>query len=205
VEVFDGQSVTPELIREGKYAEGEVVYHVRGAHCTVDENGTITGIDEGRVYVQADLYQDGKYVKYSSILVTITQKAAKVSLSNRNLQIYEPDDESIQGLLDRAADDPPMTNQILVVPAGQRIGLQATVTPSSVRNKRVTLTSSDPAMLNAGNDGVIQGVKRGECDLTVASVMDPAVAVTYHVVVVQPVRKVTISGEKTVAAGKAFS
>ena len=204
VEVFDGQSVTPELIREGKYAEGEVVYHVRGAHCTVDENGTITGIDEGRVYVQADLYQDGKYVKYSSILVTITQKAAKVSLSNRNLQIYEPDDESIQGLLDRAADDPPMTNQILVVPAGQRIGLQATVTPSSVRNKRVTLTSSDPAILNAGNDGVIQGVKRGECDLTVASVMDPAVAVTYHVVVVQPVRKVTISGDKTVAAGKSI-
>ena len=204
VNVFDGQSVTPELIREGRFAEGEVVYHVRGAHCTVDENGTITGIDEGRVYVQADLYQNGQYVKYSSILVIVDQKAAKISLSNRNLQIYEPDDESIQWLLDRAADDPPITDQILVVPAGQRTALQATVTPQSVRNKRVTLASSDPSILNAGNDGVVNGVKRGECELTIASVQDPTVTLSFHVVVVQPVRKVTVSGTNTVAAGKSI-
>ena len=205
VNVFDGQSVTPELIREGKFAEGEVVYHVRGAHCSVDENGTITGIDEGRVYVQADLYQNGKFVKYTSILVIIDQKAAKISLNSKNLQIYEPDDESIQWLLDRAADDPPITDQILVVPAGQRTALQATVTPQSVRNKRVTLTSSDPAVLNTNSDGAVTGVKRGECDLTIASVQDPSVTLSFHVIVVQPVRKVTVSGDtNTVAAGKSI-
>ena len=205
VSIFDGESITPEIIREGRFAEGEVVYHVRGGHCTVDENGTITGIDEGSVYVQADLYQNGQYVKYTSILVYIAQKATKISLSNRNLQIYEPDDESIQWLLDRAADDPPITDQILVVPAGQRIGLQASVTPSSVRNKRVTLTSSDPSVLVAGNDGAINGAKRGECDLTIASVQDPNVTLTFHVIVVQPVRKITVSGEtNTVSAGKSI-
>ena len=205
INIYDGQTVTPELIREGRFAEGEVVYHVRGAHCTVDENGAITGIDEGRVYVQADLYQNGQYVKYTSILVNIAQKAAKISLGNRNLQVYEPDDESIQWLLDRAADDPPITDQILVLPAGQRIGIQATVTPQSVRNKRVTLTSSDPAVLTANNDGAVIGLARGECELTIASVQDPSVTLSFHVVVVQPVRKVVISGDtNTVAAGKSI-
>ena len=204
VDVLDGESVTPELIREGRYAEGEVVYHVRGAHCTVDENGAITGIDEGKVYVQADLYQNGKKVKYASILVKVTQKAAKIVLNNRNLQIYEPDDETILEQLDRAADDPPIETQILVIPTGRRINLQPTVTPQSVRNKRVTLTSGDPAILSVSNDGGLTGIKRGECELTIASVQAPEVTLSFHVLVVQPVRKVTVSGEKTVAAGKSI-
>ena len=44
VSIFDGESITPEIIREGRFAEGEVVYHVRGGHCTVDENGTVTAV-----------------------------------------------------------------------------------------------------------------------------------------------------------------
>ena len=58
VQVYDGETVTPTLLRDGRWAEGEVVYTARGGACTVDENGAITGVTPGQVYVQADLVQE---------------------------------------------------------------------------------------------------------------------------------------------------
>ena len=71
IRVFEGETVTPELLRDGSFAEGEVVYTARNGNASVDENGVITGVKAGQVYVQADLMRDGKSVRNTSILVTV--------------------------------------------------------------------------------------------------------------------------------------
>ena len=69
--------------------------------------------------------------------------------------------------------------------------LQATCTPSDASNRKVSFTSTDEGILKAGNTSA-RAMQAGECDLIVASVQNPEVQEIYHVLVTQPVTKVTV-------------
>ena len=204
VKVYDGESVTPELLRDGKFAEGDVVFSSRGPNkAAVDENGTITGVEPGQVYVQANLMKDGKTVRYCSILVTVIRKATKVTLDGTNLMLYDPDDEKVLPLLRQDPDAGPLKNRVLVVAAGKRVYLRTIITPTDVREKHVTFTTDDAGIANVQKDGNLIAVQRGECNVTIASVQSPEVTETIHVVVIEPMKKVVITApEKTIAAGR---
>ena len=62
VTVYTGESVTVELLRDGKYLDGDVVWSVTGNKCSVDEDGNVTGVAPGQSTLQASLKQDGKTV-----------------------------------------------------------------------------------------------------------------------------------------------
>ena len=203
VQVYDGETVTPTLLRDGRWAEGEVVYTARGGACTVDENGAITGVTPGQVYVQADLVQDGKTVRYTSILVRVVRKATKITLLTQGLQVYEPDDETILPLLKQGPDVPPVTTKILVLPAGKGVWPRAELTPDDVRDKRFVTTTSDAGVAKMTPDGQLVAVQPGECELTVTSAQSPEISDTIHVLVTQPVKRVDIETDvRYVRAGK---
>ena len=102
--VYVGYSAEPELLREGKFAEGTVTYSIKGNAGTIDENGTITGVAPGQLTLTAELTQDGKVVKRVQTRVTVCRKVTNVTLNTNGLQVYEPDDEKIAFLLDPDAD-----------------------------------------------------------------------------------------------------
>ena len=201
VRVFDGETVTPELRRDGAYAEGEVVYTVKGNNCSVDENGAITGITPGQTYVQADLMRDGKSIRRTSIRVTVALRARAIELLPQGVRIYEAGDEAVRDLLTDTGDDD--TRRIVVLAAGKAFYPRAAFTPNEISNKSFTTTTSDSAVAKMTQDGQMIGVKAGECEMTITSKLNPDVQETLRVLVTQPVKKVTITADaKSVAAGK---
>ena len=94
VTVYTGETVTPELIQDGKYLEGDVVWSVAGNKCSVDEEGNITGIAPGQSTVSAALKQNGKTVRSVKIY-------ADGALGSRGAKLLEPysDDPENTGLI----------------------------------------------------------------------------------------------------------
>ena len=120
--VFVGYSKEPELLREGKFAEGTVTYSIKGNAGTIDENGTITGVAPGQLTLTAELTQDGKVVKRVQTRVTICRKVTNVALNTNGLQVYEYGDEKIASLLNPDAESEPVTDMVLVLPVGKNSG-----------------------------------------------------------------------------------
>ena len=204
VQVYAGYSITPELIRDGRFAEGTVSYSLNKTIATVDENGTLTGVSLGQLYLTAELTQDGKTVKRASTLVTVCRKVTKVTLNTNGLQVYEPDDETILPLLTPDPDGEPLTDRVIVLAAGKGFWPKAEVTPADVANvhKKVTFESSDAGIL-ALKDGKFVAIQPGECTLTTRSSQSPEVTEQFRVLVTQPVKKVVITADaKSVAVGK---
>ena len=71
IQVFADESVTPELIRDGAFAEGEVTYSLNKTIATVDENGTVTGVSPGELWLTAQLTQGEKAVRTAKIRVVV--------------------------------------------------------------------------------------------------------------------------------------
>ena len=205
VQVYAGESITPELLREGKFAEGEVTYALNKTIATVDENGTLTGESLGQLYLTAVLTQDGKQVKTTHTLVTVCRKVSRVTLDTKGLQVFEPDDPTILPLLAQDGEAGSVTDPVLVLPVGKKFWPRATVLPEDVANvhKKVTFESSDDGILTFSREGQFTASQPGECVLTVRSKQSPEVTQQYHVLVTQPVKKVVITAEsKYVAVGK---
>ena len=204
-QVYAGESITPELLRDGKFADGTVTYSLNKTIATVDENGTLTGENLGQLYLTAVLTQDGKQVKTTHILVTVCRKVSKVSLDTKGLQVFDPDDETILPLLSHEEGDEPVTEKVLVLPVGKKFWPRATVLPEDVANahKKVTFETSDDGILTFSREGQFTASRPGECVLTVRSKQSPEITEQYHVLVTQPVKKVVITSEsKNVAVGK---
>lgn len=174
-----------------------MTYSLNKTIATVDENGTVTGVSPGELWLTAQLTQGEKAVRTAKIRVVVCRKVAKVVLDTKGLQIYEPDDENIVPLLQRGSADEPLTDRILVLPAGKKFWPRATVLPEDVANahKKVTFETSDPTILLLSRDGQFIASQPGECVLTVRSKQSPEVTEQFHVLVTQPVKKITISAE----------
>ena len=81
---------------------------------------------------------------------------------------------------------------MILLSAGKSIELRATVTPADASSKKVNFSSSDEGVLKVGATSA-KALQAGECDLTLTSVQNPEVTRTWHVLVVQPTRKITVS------------
>ena len=206
VTVLTGETFTPELLQDGKYADGEVVWTVTGNKCSVDESGTITGVAPGQSTVSAALKQDGKTVRSAKITVTVARKVAKVTLDTSKLQVYEPDDAKILALMKRGPEDEPPEDRILFMYVHGGFYPQISITPDDVRygDKRVTYESSDTGIVKY-YDNRIRAVQAGECDLVIRSVQSPEVFEKFHVFVGTSATQVKVTAPlKTVPIGRAM-
>lgn len=208
LKIFENEEVTPVLIREGNFANGEVVFTVDNTRVAkVTEDGTIIAVSKGNAKVTAALKKDGKTVRRAELQVQVRRRVTKVTLSLKGLTVYEPDDPILTTLMkERPEDAEPLTNPVIVIPAGKSAVLKAVCTPEDANVRTVEYATSDAGILRTTKDGNIRGVEKGECDLTVSSVQNPEVREIFHVVVIEPVKKIQIEApDKTVFAGESMS
>ena len=201
IRMFEDEEITLELRQEGKYADGEIAFSSDNARAvTVSDNGTLTPVAKGRATITAALKQNGKTVRRATIEVQVIRRVTKVTLSRKNLTVVEQDDPILDGVLSTADGLP-----VIMLPAGKSVQLSAACTPDDANNRRVAYASSDVGIAKVSAEGSLRGVEAGECILTVSSVQNPEIVEEFRVVVVQPVKKISIEApSKTVFAGESM-
>ena len=197
--LFEGDAYQTELRREGSYdGDGELVYASgKDSVATVSQDGVITAVGKGRTEVSVSLMRNGKRVGNKAVTtVNVLRAVNKVTLNTTRLTVYDPYDPAVTDLLKE-----PTEHQVLVMPAGTLAPLAATCTPEDASNKKITFTTNDAGVAKVQGTS-LKAIQRGECDLVVASASNPDVTETFRVLVIQPVKTITINaGPKRVAAG----
>lgn len=187
VSLFESETLQTSLIREGACAEGEAVYSVANAKvAAVDENGTVTAVSKGQTTVTATVKAGGKTWR-AQLKVNVARKVAELQVNSAGLPLYAADDPMLAGLPGEAGEDP-----VLLVPVKKNIKLNVTVLPKDATNRKLVLRSGDESVLSV-KGGAVTGVAPGETELTVSSESSPEVALRFRVVVIQPVKKLTVT------------
>lgn len=198
IRIFEGDTALPALERSGAAAgEGELSFSVsKPSVLAVGEDGTITGLKKGESVLKATL-KIGKKTWTASASVKVLRAVTKVTLNTTKLLTFRPTDVQISGLL----EEEPEGNVILLT-AGKNISLGASVTPADASDPKVTFASSDDGVLRVRGK-TAKAVQAGECLLSVTSDLNPEVQEFWHVLVVQPVTRLTLSAPegKTVPNG----
>ncbi len=195
--VFEGETVQLALSREGDPAGGEVTFSSRnGSVASVDENGAVTGLAKGQTVITAVAKTEKK--NYSAqITVTVGRKAEAVQVDEGALPVYGADDPAVAPLLSGEADG----LRVLLLPVKKSLTLKVSVLPKDASSREVVLTSGDESVAKVQKN-TVQGVSPGETVLTAASAQTPGAAVRYRVLVVQPVKKLTVEADaSSVAVG----
>ena len=207
ITIFEGETASTALTRDGTFAEdGEIAYTTNNAKAaTVDSDGTVTGVAKGKAVITAALTQNGKVVKKATVEIRVARRVTKVTLSQKNLTLLMSDDPTLAGVLTPAdPDQPPVP--VIVIAARRGVALNAVCTPEDATDRKVSFSTTDVgvAKINGGNQ--LYGVEQGECDLTVSSVQNPEITETFHVLVIDPLKKIQIEApSKTVFAGESMS
>ena len=202
ISVFEGETFQTALRREGVYAgDGDITYaSAKESIATISGDGLVTAVRKGETTVSVSLIRKGKRVGRAVMTVKVLRAVQKVTLNTAKLSVYDSADEEIAWLL-QDADEDDTDRQVIVIPAGRTVTLSATCTPEDASSKKVTYTSSDAGVVKITGT-TMKAVQRGECELTVASTLNPEVTETFRVLVIQPVKKISIqAGNKKVAAG----
>jgi len=232
IEIYEGEQLETTLERDGKYAgDGDIVYNAGMPKIlSVDEYGVLTGLKKGQSKLTASLKRDGKVVRKAETMVNVLRRVTKVTLNTTNLAVYEQGDEEIAHLLKLEQEEPEETPipefwdpeatpepteepeedpledcSVILLSAGSTVNLQTTCTPEDASNVKVTYETSDAGVAKILNGKQLKAMQRGQCVLTVASDQNPEITETFIVLVIQPVKKLTITGaSKSVAAGDAL-
>ena len=104
---------------------------------TVDSNGKVTGIKEGKATITVKT-KDGKVVATCEVTVEPIQ-ASKIILDNNKMTLKEKD-------------------------TGQ---LTATIVPDNTTDKELIWTTSDPSIATVDSNGKVTGIKEGKATITV--------------------------------------
>ena len=190
-----GDTLRPVLNREGEAAEGEVTYTVSSANrASVSADGVVTGLAKGKVTLTAQVQAEKRTYK-ASITLNVAVRATEISVSEEKLPLFAPDDPRIAPLMAE-----PVTLPVLVLSMGKSTKLTASALPKEANDRKVSLTTSDETIVQV-KGATLMPKAEGECDLTLASVQNPEITRQYHLLVIQPVTKLRLSGEKTTIVG----
>ncbi len=198
IDIFENETISPALVRDGAPAgEGTLTWtSSRPKIASVAEDGTITGLQKGTAVITAKLAGEKKSWK-ATLTVNVLRRVTDVTLNTAQLKVYQATDPQVSELLGAETE-----HDVILLAAGKSAELRSTCTPSDASSKKVTYTSSDEGVLKiTGN--TMKALQAGECELTVASQQNPEVKEIFHVLVTQPVTKVTVDAEaKSVNVGE---
>ena len=200
IQLFEGDAYQAALSRAGEaLGDGDLAFvSANPKVASVSAGGDITAVKKGKTQVTATL-KVGKRTWKAVLPVTVLRRVTHVTLSTKNLAVYDPGDPAVAGLLKAPTD-----HQVLVVAAGKTVPLKTAVTPEDASNLKVAYTTDDAGVARITGTS-LKAEQRGECDLVIASVQNPEVTETLRVLVIQPVKKITVVTEqKSVAAGESI-
>ena len=131
-------------------------------------------------------------------------EAITLEMNTARLPIYAADDPypAELGLTEQEGEN---ALPVLVLPLKKSLQLQVTVSPKTVKNRKITLAVDDEEIVVIKGNSVT-GQKAGETVLTIASQEDPAVTLQYRVLVYRPGTRIAVTASgKSVAAGQSIS
>ena len=185
--VFEGETLQTVLTREGAPAGGLLTYTTGDAKiATVDENGIVTGLARGQTNITATVTADGRTFR-AQLRVNVLRRATELEVRTDRLPLYAADDPTVAGLIPEDPEKLP----VLLVPEKKSLNLQVTVLPKDASNHRFTLTSADETVVRTSGSE-IRGMAQGLTTVTVASESNPEVNVRYRVLVIRPVKSITV-------------
>ena len=199
--VFEGEELQLVLEREGECAEeGELTFKTSSkATATVDENGVVQGLKKGQVTITATL-KGAKRTWTAQLVVTVARRVESIEVTNTNLKIYDPWDPIVANVLRGDFEAPDMP--VLLLRKGRAITITASCAPTTASNRRWKMTTSDDTVARVSGTE-LSGRSEGECVVTVESVQNPEISVSYRVLVVNSVTRVRVTGDaKTLYLGE---
>ena len=201
--VFEGEMLQLELIREGECADdGQLTFTSSNKRAvTVDEDGVVYGVGKGSATITATL-KGAKRTWTAKLTVTCARAATEVRVKEEGLQLYGVYDPLLSGVVDPWSEYGELP--VLVLVKGKSVTINATVYPTDASNTKSQLTTSDTDVVRVNNK-TLTARAAGECLVTVQSTQNPEVYVAYHVVVVEPVTKVKVTGtQKEIYVGESL-
>ena len=199
--VFENEELQLVLIREGTYAEeGELTFKTSNKKvATVDENGVVQGLAKGQATITATL-KIGKSTWSRQLVLTVARRVESIEVTGTNLKTYEPWDPIVADIIDPDAADAELP--VLLLRKGKAVTVTATCKPTTATNRKWKLVTSDDTVVRASGT-TLTGRQAGECIVTVESVQNPEVSVSYRALVVEPVTQVKVTGDaKTMYIGE---
>ena len=199
--VFENEELQLVVIREGTYAEdGEMTFKSSSKKiATVDENGVVQGLAKGQTTITATL-KIGKSTWTRQLVVTVARRVESIEVTGTNLKTYEPWDPVVAEIIDPNAEGADLP--VLLLRKGKAVTVTATCQPSTATNRKWKLTTSDDSVVRVSGT-TLTGRQAGECIVTVESVQNPEVSVSYRALVVEPVTQVKVTGDaKTMYIGE---
>lgn len=191
--IFEGETLQPALIRQGDCREdGTLTFTTsRAKVATVDENGVITGVSKGSATITASLKTEKRTWK-CTFEVTVQRKVTEIQVNESKLSLYAAADPLVAPLLSPTEDPALAQLPVLLLRVGQNQAVTASLLPKDANNRNFVLTTSDENIVKTRSNN-FQPKAPGECIVTVQSVQNPEIFVTYRALVVQPVTKVQIT------------
>ena len=201
--VLEGETLQLELIREGDCAdEGTLTFSSSNKRAvTVDEDGMVYGVGKGTATITATL-KGARRTWTAKLTVTCARAVNEVRVKEDGLPVYEVYDPLLSGVVEPWGEYGDLP--VLLIRRGKSLTMSATLYPTDATNRKWQLTTSDPQVARVSGTS-ITGREAGECIVTVQSVQNPEVYTAYHVLVVEPVTKVKVTGtEKTIYVGESL-
>lgn len=154
---------------------------------TVDSNGNVKGLKPGTVTITVTTANG----KTSTKNLTIREKKSNTTTSSKptsnKVTTVNPTGVTISG-----------TKTVYV---GNTIRLTATVSPSNASNKKVTWTSSNPAIATVDQNGNVKGVKAGIVTITVKTANGKTATYKVTVQVKEPVYVIHLKAKEMAGTG----
>ena len=194
--VFENEALQLVIIREGTYAEdGELTFKSSSKKiATVDENGVVQGLAKGQATITATL-KIGKSTWSRQLVVTVARRVESIEVTGTNLKTYEPWDPVVADIIDPNAEGAELP--VLLLRKGKAVTVTASCKPTTATNRKWKLTTSDDSVVRVSGT-TLTGRQAGECIVTVESIQNPEVNVSYRALVVEPVTQVKVTGDAKV-------
>lgn len=191
--VFENEELQLILIREGLCAEdGTLTFKTSNKKvATVDETGVVQGLGKGTATITATLKVE-KRTWSTQLAVTVARRVESIEVTGSKLQTYNAWDPVVADIVDPASPDAELP--VMLLRKGKAQTITANCLPTTATNRKWKLVSSDDTVVRASGT-TLTGRQAGECIVTVESVQNPEVSVSYRAVVVEPVTRVKITGD----------
>ena len=175
--IYIGESLvlTPTITPENATIQTLTWTSDRPDNATVDEYGVVTGVSKGSAVITAKA-ADGSGC-YASFTVTVKQQPEEITLNKADINLK----------------------------TGNYVTITPTVLPSTVNDRTVTWTSSDPSVARVSTAGRVTAVAPGVAIITCESKTHPEVFAQAVVTVYQPVTKIAFNEKNpTVGVGESI-
>ena len=176
--IYVGESLMlyPTITPENATIQNLVWTSDRPDNASVDEYGVVTAVSKGSAIITAKA-ADGSGC-YATFTVTVKQQPEEITLNKTDITLK----------------------------AGNYVTVTPTVLPSTVNDKSVTWTSSDPTVAKVSTGGKVTAVSPGVAIITCESKTHPDIFAQAVVTVYQPVTKIAFNEKSPyVAVGESIS